>query len=110
MRVLKLEDLEELKKEENPFVFLGSIEALSKYRYNHTLDAEEIKKVCEIYKHKFYIASQKPFMDKALFLFVKTLPYLYNLAQYGICIETFDYFYQCEMYIEDGIIEYIKNN
>ena len=110
MNNLKLEDFEAIRKEENPFVFLGTIQAFSKYRYNHNLDADEIELLCEIYKLKFKIAKQKPFMNKALFLFVKTLPYLEDLAQYGICIRTFEYFYQCEKYIEDGIEEYIKNN
>ncbi len=110
MNNLKLEDFEAIRNEENPFVFLGTIQAFAKYRYNHTLDADAIELLCEIYKLKFKIATQKPFMNKALFLFVKTLPYLEDLAQYGICIKTFDYFYQCEKYIEDGIEEYIKNN
>lgn len=110
MNNLKKEDLEELKNEENSFAFLGAIEAMSKYRYNHALDADEIELLCEIYKLNFKIATKKPFMNKALFLFVKTLPYLEDLAQYGISIRTFDYFYQCEKYIVDGIEEYIKNN
>ena len=110
MRVLKLEDLQELKNENEPFAFLGKIQAMAKYRYNHALDADDIELLCEVYKLKFCIAKSKPFMSRALFLFVKTLPYLQDLAQYGVCISTFEYFYQCEKYIEDGIEEYIKNN
>ena len=83
---------------------------MSGCEYKHTLDDVEINVICKIFKQKFDIVSHQPFMEYALFLFIETFPYLEDLAKYGIVEQTYDIFCECEKYIKDGIIKYIKNN
>lgn len=109
MRVLNFDDYVALNNAK-PFDFLGRIRSMSQCEYAHSLDDVEIDVICKIYKHKFYVASQNPFMEYALFLFIETFPFLEDLAQYGIVDKTYDVFCECEKYIKDGIIKYIKKN